>query len=259
MGKLTASSKSTTKSTPRQRYKNSAFLKQLGAHCRSIRLGLNYSIDRLSKESDQLSPASIDRLERGLADSQVLVLVRYAKTLGVTILDLFSFLKDESQSLNDPRIMPYKEGLMAPPGYAPVYPLKSTITHLKASEPIQNHLKPLGFVDAALKQNSYDYFAAYVRGHAMEPLIPNESLCLFKKMNGGNNKSGRIFLIEASGLHDPENGEAFTVRKWKKSENNPNGQVTIELLANNPAFPVIVLAPKSEADVHYLAQFLKVI
>ena len=259
MVKTTTLSRSNSKTALRKRYKNAAFLKQLGDHCRNLRLGLDYSIDRLSKESDQLSPASIDRLERGLADSQVLVLLRYAKTLGVTILDLFSFLKDESQSLKDPRIMPYEDGLKAPAGYVPVYPLKTSVYYLKNHEAINSIMKPLGWVDAGSKHSAVELFAGYVRGHAMEPTIPNDSLVLFKRVNGGNNRNGHIFLIESAILKDPENSESFIIRKFKKSESSNSKDNYGELTSENSAFTVIAIPAKSENEVHFLAEFLKVL
>jgi len=86
------------KSIKRKRYRNPKFLTALGEHCRKIRIAKGYSIDRLSKEADLLSPASIHRLEQGQTDVQITVLYRIAETLDV---DLKSLLDFESKYLHE--------------------------------------------------------------------------------------------------------------------------------------------------------------
>lgn len=75
----------------RKRYRNPKFLAALGEHCRKIRVAKGYSIDRLSKEADSLSPASIHRLEQGQADVQITVLYRIAETLNMDLKSLLDF------------------------------------------------------------------------------------------------------------------------------------------------------------------------
>jgi transcriptional regulator with XRE-family HTH domain len=73
------------------RYKNPSFLKALGEHCQKIRLQKGYSIDRMAREGESLGRGSIQRLELGLSDTQVLVLLRYAEVLSVPLRKLFDF------------------------------------------------------------------------------------------------------------------------------------------------------------------------
>lgn len=73
------------------RYKNLAFRKALGDHCRKIRLKNGYSIDRMWREGDQLSPSAIQRLENGTHDVHVSVLYRYAEVLEVPVKELLDF------------------------------------------------------------------------------------------------------------------------------------------------------------------------
>ena len=75
----------------RKRYKNPKFLKALGWHCRALRVMKGYSIAQVAKTGKSLSAGTIDRLERGLADVQITVIVRYAKALGVSVEDLMQF------------------------------------------------------------------------------------------------------------------------------------------------------------------------
>ena len=80
----------TKKKTP-PRYKNPAFAVALGKHCKELRQKKGYSIDRMYREGDQLSPGAIQRLETGDGDVHVSLLLRYAMVLNVPLLDLFKF------------------------------------------------------------------------------------------------------------------------------------------------------------------------
>lgn len=73
------------------RYKNPKFAKTLGEHCRKLRVKKGYSIDRMYREGDQLSPGAIQRLESGSNDVHVSLLYRYAEVLGVPVKKLLDF------------------------------------------------------------------------------------------------------------------------------------------------------------------------
>lgn len=248
------------KTIKRNRYKNSSFLKALGEHCRKLRVQRGYSIDRLSKESDQLSTSSIDRLERGLGDSQILVLVRYAEVLNLNLLDLFAFLKDSPQLHKDSRIIPYEEGIKAPMGYAPVFPIR--VAAGKFSDEVEVSTNPIGWVDAGIKGSSKDHFACFISGQSMSPRIENGDLVLFKKYQGGT-RQGKIFLIQARGLHDTETGDSFVVKKYmrqtpSRSESQEKPAV-IHLISENPRFPPIVLVGLRDDEIQTIAEFVKVL
>ncbi len=248
------------KGAKRSRYKNEAFLKTLGKHCRKLRVQRGYSIDRLAKESNQLSPSSIDRLERGLADSQILVLLRYAEVLGLTLLDLFAFLKEAPQFQKDSRILPYEEGTKAPMGFVPVFSLK--VAAGKFSESSETEVTPLGWIDASIKGSTKDYFACFVNGDSMSPRIENGSLCLFKKYQGGS-RQGKIFLIQARGLNDTETGESFVVKKYMRQTparaENADQPAVIHLISENSRFSPIVLVGLSDEEVQAIAEFIRVL
>ncbi len=249
------------KTKSRSRYKNDPFLKALGVRCRQLRLEKGYSIDRLYKESEQLSPASIDRLEKGLADSQILVLARYAETLQVPLVELFSFTTEDTEIKQDQRIIPYDEGERSLSGHVPVYPLK--VAAGKFAQPHSTEsIKPSGWVDARIRANEEQYFAAVVRGESMEPLIKNGSLCLFKKYTGGS-RQGKIFLVQAGGLQNPETGDAFVVKKYQRQTpaktSDDESCAVIHLVSVNPLYPPIVLVGLDDDSVSTIAEFVRVL
>lgn len=249
---------------PRKRYKNEFFLKALGDHCRKLRLQKGFSIDRLSKEANQLSPASIDRLEKGTADSQILVLLRYAEALGIPLLDLLSFLKDMPNISKDPRVIPYEEDFKPPLNYVPVYSIKVAAGKFSENETYADSV-PLGWIEVNLKAASPDYFAAYVQGESMQPRINNGDLCLFRKYTGGS-RQGKIFLIQARSLRDPETAEGFVIKKYvrqtpPKTINEPDDErdAVIHLVSENPRFSPIIMYGLKDEDVQTIAEFIKIL
>lgn len=245
------------------RYKNDLFLKTLGSHCRRLRQQKGYSIDRLAKESDQLSPGTIDRLERGLSDSQILVLFRYAEALGYSLNDLFSFMNKtpEFSIFKDTRIIPYEEGVKRPSKYVPVYPLK--VAAGKFSDVTEtDSVAPIGWVDANLRVENGDYFATFVQGDSMKPKINDGDLCLFRKYTGGS-RQGHIYLIQARGLVDVETGESFVVKKYVRitppRTQNESEPAVIHLVSENPKYSPIVLMGASDDEVQVLAEFIRVL
>lgn len=257
--------KKKTSKLQRKRYRNDAFLKNLGERCRKLRLHKGYSIDRLSKESNQLSPASINRLEHGNADTHILVLLRYAETLGITLYDLFSYLKDSTHILQDSRIIPYEEGVKPSSSYVPVYSIKvaagkfstEDVTNFNEEQP------PLGWIDANLKGSAQGYFATFVHGESMQPRISNGDLCLFRVYTGGS-RQGKIFLIQARSLHDAETGEAFVVKKYMRqtpprTSQSEEGESVIHLLSENPRFSPIILYGLKDEEIQTIAEFVRVI
>lgn len=79
------------KKTTSKRYKNLGFRKALGEHCKKIRIKKGYSIDRMWREGEQLSPAAIQRLENGTHDVHISLLYRYAEVLEIPVKTLLDF------------------------------------------------------------------------------------------------------------------------------------------------------------------------
>lgn len=250
----------------RKRYRNERFLNSLGDRCKKLRLQKGYSIDRLSKESNQLSPASIDRLEKGKSDTHILVLLRYVETLGSNLHDLFAYLKESKDISQDSRIIPYEEGLRPSSSYVPVYSIKVAAGKFAAESDLNEDQPPLGWIDVNLKGSAQDYFAAFVQGESMQPRITDGDLCLFRKYSGGS-RQGKIFLIQARSLHDAETGEAFVVKKYMRqtpprspgSEKADTSESVIHLISENPRFSPIILYGLKDEEIQTIAEFVKVL
>lgn len=101
-------------------------------------------------------------------------------------------------------------------------------------------------------------FAATVRGHSMEPRIPDGSLCLFRPCPAGS-RQGRIVLVQFNSLGDPEDGGRFTVKKYASSKSVDEDGWThdrIQLLPLNPEFQPIEVTPEEASEMVVVGEFV---
>ncbi len=75
-------------------YSNRDYLVALGQHCRNIRIKKGYSVNRLAKEAEKLSPSVVMRLESGSGAVTINSLIRYAQVLEIPLKRLFDFSFD---------------------------------------------------------------------------------------------------------------------------------------------------------------------
>jgi transcriptional regulator with XRE-family HTH domain len=73
-----------------EHYRHAEFQKALGDHCRKLRTQKGYSVNRLAREAERLSPDAIIRLESGGVVTTV-TLYRFADVLGIPVKKLFDF------------------------------------------------------------------------------------------------------------------------------------------------------------------------
>lgn len=244
-----------TKRKLKKRYLNKQFLLALGSHCRKLRVKRGLSIDRMSKEGEQLSPGAIQRLETGAADVQVSLLLRYAQILEIPLKELFSFQYELDADL--PEIIPFEEGRSQPKNSVPYYAIEVAAGSFKNENYI---LEPQGWVVVNKKGSLKEYFAAQVSGRSMEPTIRSGQLCLFKKYSGGS-RNGLIMLVQARGLIDPDTGGSFVLKRYQRitpvSESSSRQNAIVHLLSDNPKFAPIVLKGLREDEISTPAVFVE--
>ena len=102
-----------------------------------------------------------------------------------------------------------------------------------------------------------DMFVAEIVGHSMEPLIPDGSLCVFRRGVTGS-RSGRLVLVE--NLETTGNSR-YTVKRYK-SEKTPTGEgwkhQRIHLESLNPDYPSWDL-DSEEGKYRIIAEFVRVL
>jgi len=107
-------------------------------------------------------------------------------------------------------------------------------------------------------------FVARVKGHSMEPGIPDGSWMLLRVYPAGEAPAataldGRRVVVELRGDGDPETGGAYTLKRWRVTKTGPDGGATeIELRPDNPSFTSRRTKP-ADGDIRVIAEFLEVV
>ncbi|MEQ1885838.1 MAG: S24 family peptidase [Bryobacteraceae bacterium] len=103
-----------------------------------------------------------------------------------------------------------------------------------------------------------DHFIAGIAGQSMEPVIPDGSLCVFRKFGAGS-RQGKLVLVEELGRGG---NDRYTVKKYHSEKSaDASGEwqhARIHLESLNPDFPSWDLDPE-EDRYRILAEFLQVL
>jgi SOS-response transcriptional repressor LexA len=105
---------------------------------------------------------------------------------------------------------------------------------------------------------THEMFVAEIVGHSMEPLIPDGSLCVFRRGVTGS-RQGRLVLVEALG---EAGGDRYTVKRYRSEKHqNDAGEwahARIRLEPLNPAFEAWDLDAQ-EDRYRILAEFIQIL
>jgi len=105
-------------------------------------------------------------------------------------------------------------------------------------------------------------FICKVEGHSMEPLIPNNSYCIFSSDVVGS-RQGKIVLAQYRGIADVDTGGSYTVKKYtSKKKINLEGDWEHEKIILEPLnkeYDPIVLPKVEEGAFKIIAEFVAVL
>lgn len=80
---------------------------------------------------------------------------------------------------------------------------------------------------------SHDLFACTVIGESMNKVIPNGSICLFRKYSGGS-RNGQIVLVKHTNKQDPDFGSCYTIKEYRSKKKVDDGQWSHESIVLKP-------------------------
>ncbi len=91
-----------------------------------------------------------------------------------------------------------------------------------------------------------DLFACMVVGESMNQIIPNGSLCLFRRYSAGS-RNGKIVLVEHTSIQDSDFGSGYTVKEYHSRKNITeegwsHESITLRPLSSDPTYADIELA-----------------
>lgn len=108
-----------------------------------------------------------------------------------------------------------------------------------------------------------DYFACRIIGESMNKIIPNNSICIFKKYFAGS-RSGKILLIENRDSYDPDFNSAFTVKTYLSDKTvteagYQHNSIILKPNSYDKSFKNIVLDEENSKEMRVIGEFVKVI
>lgn len=124
--------------------------------------------------------------------------------------------------------------------------------------------KDFTLIEAPERYNSEgDYFACKIKGESMNKIIPNGSICLFKKYTGGS-RSGKIVLVENFDYQDPDFNSAFTIKTYSSEKLiNDDGwkHLSIVLRPNSydESYKSIIINEENGPEMRIVGEFIMVL
>ncbi|GAA4317228.1 DNA/RNA helicase domain-containing protein [Compostibacter hankyongensis] len=106
-------------------------------------------------------------------------------------------------------------------------------------------------------------FACAVVGESMNKVIPNGSICLFRRDDGGS-RNGKIVLVELTDMQDPDSGSYYTVKEYHSTKNTtPEGwqhaTITLKPLTHAEGYKVIKLTGNEAKNLRVIGLFEQVL
>jgi DUF2075 family protein/phage repressor protein C with HTH and peptisase S24 domain/predicted GIY-YIG superfamily endonuclease len=132
-----------------------------------------------------------------------------------------------------------KESVIAFENAVPVYDLKAAASGFSELQVV--NVKDYDWIGLPTRyKNAKDLFACMVVGESMNKVIPNGSICLFRKYSGGS-RNGQIVLVEHTGMQDPDFGSGYTVKEYHSKKFVDIDQwehlsITLKPLSDNPEY-----------------------
>lgn len=106
---------------------------------------------------------------------------------------------------------------------------------------------------------STDFFACKVIGESMNKIIPNGSICLFRRYSGGS-RNGRIVLAQSTDIQDVNFGSGFTVKEYFSSKSSIGDSWSHDSIILRPqsfdsSFEDIILSNEKLEDFKIIGTF----
>jgi superfamily II DNA or RNA helicase/HKD family nuclease len=108
-----------------------------------------------------------------------------------------------------------------------------------------------------------DYFACKIIGESMNRVIPNGSICLFKKYTGGS-RNGKIVLVENMDIQDQDFNSAFTIKTYssEKEISDADWKHTSIVLRPNSfddSYKNIIITEENGSEMRVVGEFIKIL
>jgi len=124
--------------------------------------------------------------------------------------------------------------------------------------------KDFTLIEAPIINNENNvFFACKIHGESMNRVIPNGSICLFKKYTGGS-RNGKIVLIENLDIQDQDFNSAFTIKTYS-SEKEVNyddwrhNSIVLRPNSFDASYKDIVISNENAEQMKVIGEFVKIL
>jgi SOS-response transcriptional repressor LexA len=124
--------------------------------------------------------------------------------------------------------------------------------------------KEFTFIEGPEKTRSNsDYFACKIKGESMNRVIPNGSICLFKKYPGGSRNS-KIVLVENMDIQDQDFNSAFTIKTYSSEkeifeESYEHKSIVLRPNSFDTSYKNIIINAENGAAMRIVGEFVSVL
>lgn len=110
---------------------------------------------------------------------------------------------------------------------------------------------------------SEDLFACRVIGNSMNRVIPNGSICLFRRDPGGS-RNGKIVLVEHADIYDLDTDSCYTVKEYhsykvKEGDSWWHGTICLKPISTDSIYKDIVLEGEQAGEFRVVGVFERVL
>jgi hypothetical protein len=93
----------------------------------------------------------------------------------------------------------------------------------------------------------------------MNKIIPNGSICMFRKYTGGS-RDGKIVLVEHTSIQDPDFGSGYTVKEYRSKKEVTQDfwshqSITLKPISNDSSFEDIILEDDELSSLKVIGVF----
>ena len=104
-----------------------------------------------------------------------------------------------------------------------------------------------------------DLFACRVDGESMNRIIPNGSICLFRRYTGGS-RNGKIVLVQHTAIQDSDFGSGYTVKEYHSVKNNGDDgwehqSIVLKPLSNETGYSDIIIREDELSSLKVIGVF----
>lgn len=212
-----------------------------------------------------------DSIEQGAMPNSKLPVVYFKFKLEQPVIDsLYQYITtDKIEPVDKPylpemtnKVIPIQQSLSFEDELRNPIPLYDFYAAAGTFSELQSE-KSFILIEGPENSSDNDYFACKIIGESMNRVIPNGSICLFKKYTGGS-RNGKIVLVENMDIQDPDFNSAFTIKTYSSEKSISEktwGHTSVVLRPNSfdSSYQNIIISEENAEEMRVIGEFVEIL